>query len=113
MPKHAGTFFLLRIVISAAILASCTEEDHTVQVPNYFLASPTSVTLSQGSSARVLLSGGVRPYAIARQPKANVASATLDRDTLTINAVGAGSETVALKDSSNPVQTLSVSIHVQ
>ena len=113
MRIYLGTISVFPIVLTLLILTSCKEEDHSIQVPNYFLAMPSKVTIARGDTARVHLSGGVPPYEIARPPKANIAFAELSRDTLTIIAVGFGSETVALKDTSTPVQTLSISIQVQ
>lgn len=67
-------------------------------------AVPPSVTIGSGGTARVAISGGTRPYAVAVQPNPALASSSLNDSTLTITGVtvasAAGATSVKVVDSS-------------
>lgn len=87
------------------------KDDPEVVVPNYFLATPARLELSEGAVGMCALSGGRKPYRIIAQPKANVATAVLSGDSLRVTAVGYGSSSTKMGDASG--QEISVTIEVQ
>ena len=77
-----------------------------------FALSTTAVSLPEGGSTAVTLSGGMPPYTIKTAPASGVATAAFNSGSLIITAVGAGSTSLIIADNSVPVQTQSLSITV-
>jgi len=76
-------------------------------------ATPSSLSLSIGDTARVELSGGLPPYSITKPPDPSVVSALVSGSTLTVVGLGTGSTTVQVSDEASPRNTISVPVSVQ
>ena len=106
------SIFLGAITIAATLHLGCKKDDPPVAVANYLFATPNSVSMVAGTDTTVSLSGGVAPYVIVHEPKANVAAASVDGSTVTIHAIGTGGSSATVGDNATPQTTATISIVV-
>ena len=106
-------YFLLAIIVGTVTLFGCTQDD-TTQPPatGGLTATPNSVSLHPGSSQRVAISGGSRPYSILSPPSASTATAALDLTGVTIHGVGGGSTSLKIGDNGSPQKNVQINISV-
>ena len=104
---------------AAVVVNSCKDMGNEPVAPPVqsggLTAVPPSVTVGSGVTARVAISGGTRPYAVAAAPNPALVSATLSDSTLIITGVtiasAAGATSVKVLDSS-PAPGKSVTVPV-
>lgn len=71
--------------------------------------SQTSLSLSAGGEGKILISGA-GAYSVAKNSDANIASAMISGNTVTITALGAGSTSISLCQSDGQCATVSVTV---
>lgn len=82
------------------ILYSC--KDMGTEPPG-LSASRTNVSIVKGTSTQIILSGGVAPYSIKKQPNNTIATVLLVTSMLTISGVDTGSTSAIVADSKTPI----------
>jgi hypothetical protein len=103
---------LLIIIILTPILFSC--KDIGLQPPaESFKSQSDSLVIVKGFAANLFLSGGETPYFIKTQPDSFIATAILDKSSITIQGIDTGKTFIIVSDSKLPVpDTLKVKINV-
>jgi len=91
-------FLILCFSLVSLLINSCKDRGHDELTPPLVSSSPV-ISIVVGGSATVTINGGNPPYAITEQPNSAVATASLVNNTLTVNAVGAGTTQVKISDS--------------
>ncbi len=76
----------------------------------FFTTAPAAITAAIGSTSTFAVGGGTAPYLTPASTNASVATASLSGNTLTINALSAGTATIQLRDSSGAILTIAVTV---
>jgi len=99
--------------MAALIVPACKQENEEPVIPNYVFATPSSLTMVEGSDTTVSLSGGIPPYTILQSPKANIASISLSDATVHIHsALSSGTDKIRIGDSAPSQNSVTVPIVV-
>ena len=91
---------------SAVLTATVTSETAPITL------SQNNVTVTQGNTATVTVSGGTAPYNVSSSDK-NIATVDVSDDTITITGVAEGTATITVTDSSDPAQTAEIQVTVK
>jgi hypothetical protein len=106
-----GPHLIAASFVAVILQVGCSDEGPEPSPPGLSV-SQTSVTLVQGDSITLTISGGTAPYSLASQGNSAVTQSSVSGNSLKIRAVGTGTSAVVAQDNSSPAQQVAVNVTV-